>query len=142
MDNKWIGYFDCEQKKKLSELTYNRPFDVKLKLEYRNYFNLLITLIKEAKKLHYKNLLNKYRGNRKKIWKMINEIAGKSNKNKLIVDKIKQSNGTIINDEISISNEFNNFFINVGMNIENNILNMDKKNLSWDNLNKNCHVND
>ena len=43
------------------------------------------------------------------MWKMINKIAGKSNTNKLIIDKIKQSNKTILNDNINISNELITF---------------------------------
>lgn len=83
-------------KQKLSKLSYKRPFDIKLKRKYRQYSNLLTTLIKEAKKLHYHNLLRKYQNNPKQMWKMINEIAGKSNKNKIIIDKIKQNNVNII----------------------------------------------
>lgn len=38
------------------------------------------------------------------MWKIINEIAGKSNRNKINKDKIKHSIDEIVYDDISIVN--------------------------------------
>lgn len=61
--------------------------------------------------------------NPKKMWKIVNEIAGQLNSNNLIIDKIELNNETILKDNISILNEFNNFFTNAGKNVEYSILN-------------------
>lgn len=45
------------------------------------------------------------------MWKTINHIAGKSNTYNVGINKIKKSDNTVINEDSSISNEFNNFFI-------------------------------
>jgi len=83
------------------------------------------------KKVYYQNVLHTHQNNPKEMWKIINEVAGKSITNQLIKDKIKKNNDTILNDDISISNEFNNFFYyNVGKNIENNILNKEHEKIS------------
>lgn len=67
--------------------------------------------------MYYQKLIYKYQSNPQQLWNMINEIAGKSNLNKVIIDKIKQSNDIILYLDVIISNEFNNFFINVGKNV-------------------------
>lgn len=59
---------------------------------------------------------------KKKKWHIINQIAGNYLKdNNADINKIKQ-NVRILNGSINIAKECNKYFINVGNNIENNIL--------------------
>lgn len=74
------------------------------------------------------------------MFKIINEITLKSNRNNIIIDKIKNSNNNILCDDMSIANKFYNFFINWGKHVEDNILNKEQTKISWENLNNNCHV--
>jgi len=98
-------------------------FDIKLKLKLNRYKNILCAVIRMAKILFYQKSLKSIKKNlvQKKIWKMINEITGKVKSKDSNINKIKQGGGNLLEDEFSICNEFNSFFVNVGKNIENKI---------------------
>lgn len=108
---------------------------------YIQYRNLLTSLIIKAKKMHYQALFKKYKYNPKKIWQLTNEIAGKPITKNIIINEIKK-NDCILKDSIDITNEFNKYFINVGNEIENNILKNKFKKENWDNLNSKCYIKD
>lgn len=130
-----------KNKHKMSKKLLLSPFDFNLKMKYIKYRNLLTSLITKAKKMHYQVLFKKYKYNPKKIWQLTNEIAGKPKTKNIIINEIKNNN-CILKDSVDIANEFNKYFINVGNEIEKNILknNFIKKN--WDDLNTKCHVKD
>jgi len=91
--------------------------------------------------MHYQALLKKYEYNPKKIWQLTNEIADKPKNKNIVINEIK-NNDCILNDSIDIANEFNKYFINVGNEIENNILKDNFKKKNWENLNSKCHIKD
>lgn len=72
---------------------------------------------------------------------MIDDIAGKVKFKDSNVNTIKQSYGNLLDDESSISNEFNSSIVNVGKNIENNILQRKSNEQSRDTQNVSCHNN-
>lgn len=78
----------------------------------------------------------------KKMWEIINNVTGKHKNNNIQINNILGSDGLIKNDNVDTSNELNNFFADVGKNIEydfdlNGFL---KKPWSW--LNKNRFIRD
>ena len=72
-------------------------------------------MIKHAKKEYYRNQLNEAKGNMSKTWNIINTALGKSikktNINKIVVDN------KLVTDEKTIPNLFNDYFVNVGYNL-------------------------
>ena len=83
------------------------------KHKYKDYNNVLRKIIRYAKVQFYLNMCYKYKTQTKKLWKVINEIAGKhSNKSSLIeylkIDNIKEFGAK------KISNRFAKYFAGVG----------------------------
>ena len=83
------------------------------KHKYRDYNNVLRKTIRYAKVQFYLNMCYEYKTQTKKLWKIINEIAGKqSNKSSLIeylkIDNIKEYGAK------KISNRFAKYFAGVG----------------------------
>ena len=78
--------------------------------------------------------MEKEKFNSKNIWKIINNLC-KPQTEKMSISEIK-INGNIINDKLEIAKEFNNFFINVGTNLDSQInTNINYQNYLNDNLN-------
>ena len=80
-------------------------------------------IIRIAEKMYYKNLLNINKDNLCKTWQILNQVI---NKNKCASNKTGfHHNGSIITDENDICNKFNDFFLNIGMNLTSKIPNTD-----------------
>jgi hypothetical protein len=62
----------------------------------------------------------------RQTWKTINTVIGRAQKQTL-TDQFRRESGTIITDPTVISNEFNDFFVNVGPNLASNIHNSGKQ---------------
>ena len=72
---------------------------------YKDYNNQLRTTIRQAKVLFYQDKCQEYKTQTKKLWKIINEIAGKhSNKSSLIeylkIDNVTEYNAKKIKQQI------------------------------------------
>jgi hypothetical protein len=94
------------------------------KLYYKQYCKILYKVIKEAKKLYYKDIITKSKNKMKTTWNIIQKGTGK----KIKEDEIKslRINNIIVHNQVSIANAFNDYFLNVAEKITNNI-NEDKK---------------
>lgn len=90
-------------------------------LKYKLYKNKLVNILRKTKKDYYNNLLEQHRSNIKETWKVLNSvIKGKVKKSeypKYFTNQLK----TITNPN-DVANEFNNYFVNVGVNLANNIV--------------------
>lgn len=84
--------------------------------EYKSYRNRLNNIIKLTKNQYYKGKLYTARGNCKKTWEIINDIAGRSTTNKINLNNIniKNINGEPILNKQNYPNIFNNYFTNIG----------------------------
>ena len=91
-----------------------------LHIEYKSLRNQVLFRIRYAKKKYYENYFEFNKTHLQKLWEGIKQLGSfksmKDNHPKTI-----DLNGQILNDSQSISNAFNNFFINVGPNIANKI---------------------
>ena len=95
---------------------------MKIKKTYKKYKNKLNHIIKIAKKTYYEEQLIKHKQNSRMIWKTLNEILNKRNKNtKISKTFVENSSSTIIHDPKKIANKFNDYFINIGPNLANKI---------------------
>jgi transaldolase len=82
---------------------------------YKKYKNKLNHVIKTAKKKYYESLLIKHKQNSRMVWKTLNEILNKPNKNTNISKTFIQTNSTdILDNAKEIANKFNHYFVNVG----------------------------
>ena len=86
---------------------------------YKRYRNKVNPLIKIAEKLHRQEMFQENKNNLTKTWSLINDIIW-TNKNTKSCGQFLYGNNTIT-DKAKISNMFNNFFINIGVNLANQI---------------------
>ena len=86
-------------------------------ITFRNVYN---KLKKTAKQEHYKNLFQKHKYDIKKTWRVINSLIGRTNDKSTISNTFKINNKTVTDDQ-KISNEFCNFFTNIGIKYANEI---------------------
>ena len=117
LEKPWISPgIKCSIRKKS---TYFKMYKSGLvSLSFRNrYRNNLNHLIKCAKNNYLVRKFQNSQNNSKHTWNLINRVTGRLNCRQKI-EKITH-NGQIVDDELEISNIFNNFFINVGNDLSN-----------------------
>ena len=88
---------------------------------YRTYRNKLHRLLRNAERSHYDSILEDNKRNHKKSWDIIRNVINK--KTHQDVSSTFNVNGTLVEDQFLIANEFNHFFTKVGINLANNIPN-------------------
>ena len=79
---------------------------------YKNYRNLLSTLLKRAKEEYFTNFFNENIKDIKKTWKGIKTLVSLRQKNN-DTPSLATKDGKYINDPVAIANTFNNFFTSV-----------------------------
>jgi len=98
---------------------------------FKNYRNHLTKLIKIVKNNYYKKQLENTENDFKNTWKIINEAAGLKTSKSSKINSI-HLNGRNIDNSKEIAEEFNSYFINVGMNMSKqtkNSINLETNNL-------------
>lgn len=90
--------------------------------KYKIYRTMLSKLIKNAKYLHYKGLAQKNAKDPKKLWGVIREATGDAGC-KTEIKNICNNNNIIITNKKEMANTFNEFFVNVGRHLADNIIN-------------------
>ena len=86
---------------------------------YKKYRNKLHNLIKSAERKYYQELLLKHKSNMKKAWNIIKMVINK--REQCQISNRFKCNGKTIEDENLIANKFNDFFINIGPELDKNI---------------------
>ena len=92
---------------------YRKMNSVYNETTYKIYKSKLQRLLKTAEKIHYQDLLLKYKDNLKKSWSIIKGIINK-NKRQENQKKFKLNDGSITDNKQVISDRFNDFFVNIG----------------------------
>ena len=90
------------------------------KSRYKNYKNKLTSILRAAEKEHYSKLLSDSKGNIKDTWTPLNAAMNKKQRSTEFPSHFELNGTNIVNKQI-IADEFNNFFVNVGPNVANNI---------------------
>ena len=88
---------------------------------YKIFKNNTTSLVREAKKKYYSNLL-KNCSDTKNTWNVLNNLLNVKKKFKQLPDNFNVNNVNIV-DSKQIANEFNSFFRDIGSNLDNNINN-------------------
>ena len=125
--NKWITYGIINslnsRDKKLLELKLLRtgtPEFLALKQNISCINSILKRSIREAKKMYFHSVFDKYKNDIRNTWKTISELLCKSSKKSNPIKELKVGN-RIITDTNEICNSFNDFFVNIGPNLAKNI---------------------
>ena len=84
----------------------------RLKQEFKSYYNTLRRSIREAKRLYYTRTFAIYKNNIKQTWTIIKDILQRQSKCE-IPNQIFIGNH-MLTDSDKIANEFNNYFVNIG----------------------------
>ena len=87
---------------------------------YKNYNSTLRHIIRRTKCSFYRDMCYAYRANSKKLWGLINEIAGKTNDKTSLIEYIK-IDGIRTYNATKICNAFGNYFSTVGRTFANKI---------------------
>lgn len=88
--------------------------------KFKQYRNKLTSLIRTCKKQYYSSLLEKSKSNIKETWKILNEILKTQEKKKTYPKSFKIKDEQV-SDQNQISNEFAEYFSNLGRNLSKNI---------------------
>jgi len=97
----------CNRKRELY-LKARDSNELEHKLYYKHYCKILSKVIKESKKLYYKDIITKSKNKMKTTWNIIHkEICNPTNENNIKSLKIKIH---IVQNQICIANEFKNHF--------------------------------
>ena len=105
----------CRKKNRM----YIKSIKTKLKCDddkYKTYKNKLTKIIKTAEKLYYSRILEEQKNNIKGTWRILNQAIKGATTSKKIPDVFLDKN-TEIKDKKEIANGFNQFFVNVGLNL-------------------------
>jgi exonuclease III len=111
--NKWITkgiVVSCKRKKELYILS-KYTHDQQIKAFYKKYCAILTKVIHTAKKLYYKQTIEKSNNKIKATWHIINEEKGIT-KRKFAIKKISHNNRLLTNPKY-IADLFNNYFISM-----------------------------
>ena len=90
------------------------------KKRYLIYKNRLTAILRKAQKQYYVNKLAEYKGNMKYTWSVLNDLTGRGKRKSTLCDYIVR-NKVKIYDENEIANTFNDFYINIGPKLANDI---------------------
>jgi len=95
----------------------------------KHYCKILSKVIREAKKLYYKEVVTKSKNKIKTKWNIIYKEKGNlTNENNIKLLTMK--NNHIVHDPISIANEFNDYFLNTAESISYERINGKKEDVS------------
>ena len=103
------------KKNKLFKKYRENPND-NTKKQYAKIRNLVNKSLKNARKRFYERKFQESSGNLKKTWNIIKELLGNKKKN---LPTFVYDNGNTISGDKNIGNCFNNFFVNIGLLINN-----------------------
>ena len=79
---------------------------------------MLSSLIKKNKEQYYRNLFREANDARV-VWKNVNKVLGRSGRS--LVDIALNINGAVVNDNLSVANELNEYFKSVAVNLNREI---------------------
>lgn len=96
--------------------------------KFKQYRNKLNELLKTAKRDYYQKEINKNINNSKNLWRCVKEMTCEKSSDQLI--KIKDQNGTLISNELEMSNVFVDYFTDIGKKLADKIDQTKKSNVT------------
>lgn len=117
----------------IKKLKGHKPADID---QYKKYNKLFNTLRRQAKTNYYKNRINSAAKDIKQTWSILREIINNKTSRKKLPEIFKTDNGTIQNPE-EIAESFNNYFVEIGQSINDNIEQVQNEPLDYIQVNMN-----
>ena len=118
----WIGADlkkEIAQKNKLLATAKRYPTDEN-KRAYKSAGNTVISKLRKAERKHYDEQFDLYGNDNHKKWNVIREIIAKEDRSSTVQSEFIIDSDPTTNSEV-IANSFNDFFVNVGKNLAENI---------------------
>ena len=114
--NSWITRGIAKSSKRKQKLyeKFLKNCSIQNEKIYKDYRKIFQTITMKSKRKYYSEKLLQFQGDAKKTWRIMKEVIGKS---KLIHSTLPRKiiiNKNVIFEEKHIANAFNNFFINIG----------------------------
>ena len=94
--------------------------------KYKQYRNLIVTLIRVSKKNHYHAYFETNKTNIKNTWDGIKEIISLNKKQKVMPNKLTLKDKKVVRCTKSIAEAFNAYFSSIGQSLDQNIPNSSK----------------
>ena len=91
------------------------------KTAYKKARNELTHITQKAKKSHYNNLFRMSYGDPKSLWRNIEKVIQFKKKTSSNIQFLEDGNGHRISNSDKMCDYFNDFFINIGKNLSDNI---------------------
>ena len=107
------------KKKNKLYASLRKSFTKDKELYYKRYKSQLNKLLRTAEKEHITSMIDKYKGNIKKTWKLIKDVI--KNKATLTRETVFEHNGETFTNPKDISEKFNNYFVNIGSTLSSKI---------------------
>ena len=99
----------CRQKHLLFK-TFKQNPTVENEATYNTYTNKPTHIIRQSKKMHFKNKLELYKKDCRKTWNTINEVLKSKNKKQKVNDKFITSEGTSCTAKMKLWNSLTNIY--------------------------------
>ena len=106
------------EKRRILKLYNKRP--ITYKNSYHEIRNRVSNAVRSARNAYYHSNFEQSERNPRKIWEIINEILGRKNEQKLSIKNLETSSG-IVSSGQDIANGLNDFFSNIGQDLNNNV---------------------
>lgn len=120
----WItaGLITSIQHRDKMKVRLLKNYSLELENEYKNYRNRINHLIRKTKNEFYQTKIAEAGNDYKKIWSLINNISGKTEKKKVDnTDILITGTKECTNNNLEKANIFNSYFKNVGIDMAKNI---------------------
>ena len=91
----------------------------KLKVRFMRFHKILRQSIQEVKRTYYLTTFERFKHDIKQTWIIINDKLQRKNKNYL--PRVFSHNGKVLKESSEIANEFNQYFIDIGPSLANQI---------------------
>ena len=88
---------------------------------YSKFRNRVVSEQRESKIKYYQNYFEKHKTNMKMLWAGIKSIVNVNSKSQFSPISHLMDNGTRVSDPVKMANIFNNYFVNVGSQIDKTI---------------------
>ena len=129
-----------QTKNKMFKRLHKNSDNLVLTEKYKAYRNALNRLLRLAKRNYYLSVLNEHKGNSRKVWQVVNELAFTKNRTRLLPSKLVTSNGHTFTDEETIAEAFNSYFVNIGKSMADAISPGSACNFNFSATNKNSNL--
>ena len=108
---------------RLFERKKRQPLNEEIKRLYNLFRNRVFRELKKSKKSYYSSYFNEHKDNIQKVWQGIRSLVNTKSTSKGLSQL--EINGSIIDDPKKIANHVNNFFVNIGPELDKSIPRID-----------------